>query len=77
MSLPRDTLLFSIVLMLWAVRIETSGYGSSATIAGAAIAVAVVGLAGSVVSSLRAAGPDAGVTTDAADDANANADSTE
>jgi putative effector of murein hydrolase len=65
MSLPRDILLFSIVLMVWAVRIETRGYESSGEVVVAALGFAVVGLAGSVVSSLRAAGPDAGATADA------------
>ena len=65
MSLSRDVLLFSIVLMVWAVRIETRGYGSSGEVVVAALGFAVVGLAGSVVSSLRAAGPDAGATADA------------
>ena len=49
MSLPRDTLLFSIVLMVWAVRIEARGYGSSGELVVAALGLAVVGLAGSVV----------------------------
>ena len=65
MSLPRDTLLFSVVLMLWAVRIETAGYEGSAAITGVALAVGLAGLVGSFVSSLRAAGSDAGATADA------------
>ena len=63
MSPPRDTLLFSIVLMVWAVRIEARGYGSFGELVVAALGLAVAGLAGSVVSSLRAAGP----TADAAE----------
>jgi hypothetical protein len=55
MSLSRDTLLFSIVLMLWAVRIETRGYGASGTVVLASLAVGVVGLAGSALSSLASA----------------------
>ncbi len=57
MSLPRDTLLFSIVLMLWAVEIEASGYGPSGSIVLTALAVGVIGLLGSVVTTLRATGP--------------------
>jgi len=60
MSLPRDTLLFSIVLMLWAVNIEASGYGQSGEIVLASLAVATVGRLGSVVAALRATGPAAG-----------------
>ncbi len=54
MSLSRDVLLFSIVLMLWAVQIEASGYGSSGDIVLAAFGVGVVGLIGSFLSSLYA-----------------------
>ena len=60
MSLPRDTLLFSTVLLLWAVQIEASGYGQSGTIVLAGLAVGVIGLLGSVVATLRATDPAAG-----------------
>ena len=52
MSLPRDTLLFSIVVMLWAVQIEASGYGSSDTVVLTSLAIGGIGLAGSFLSSL-------------------------
>jgi hypothetical protein len=65
MSLSRDVLLFSIVLMLWAVRIETAGYEGAAAITGAALAVAVVGLLGSAVSSLRSVSQPTGSDSDA------------
>lgn len=52
MSLPRDTLLFSIVVMLWAVQIEASGYGSSDTIVLISLLIGGIGLAGSFLSSL-------------------------
>ena len=55
MSLPRDVLLFSIVVMLWAVQIEASGYGSSDRIVVIALGGAAVGLLGSILSALRAA----------------------
>ena len=53
MSLPRDTLLFSIVVMLWAVRIEASGFGSSQSIVVTSLLIGAVGLAGSFLSSVR------------------------
>ena len=53
MSLPRDTLLFSIVVMLWAVQIEASGYGASDKIVLASLAIGVIGLSGSFLSSLH------------------------
>ena len=56
MSLPRDTLLFSIVVMLWAVRIEASGFGSSQSIVVASLLIGVIGLIGSFASSMRAIG---------------------
>jgi hypothetical protein len=55
MSLPRDVLLFSIVLMLWAVRIEARGYGSSGTIVLASLGLGLIGLAGSFALSVSAA----------------------
>jgi predicted cation transporter len=55
MSLPRDTLLFSIVVMLWAVQIEASGYGSSGGIVIASLIIGVLGLAGSIISSIISA----------------------
>ena len=54
MALSRDVLLFSIVLMLWAVQIEASGYGTSNTIVLISLAVGLFGLIGSFVSSLNA-----------------------
>ncbi len=54
MSLSRDVLLFSIVMMLWAVQIEASGYGSSDSIVLASLGIGVIGLIGSVFSSLNA-----------------------
>lgn len=54
MSLSRDVLLFSILLMLWAVQIETSGYGNPDGIILASLGVGLIGLAGSFVSSLTA-----------------------
>jgi hypothetical protein len=56
MSLPRDVLLFSIVLMLWAIQIEASGYGTSNKIVLASVVIGLVGLLGSFVASLNAAG---------------------
>lgn len=56
MSLSRDVLLFSIVLMLWAVRIETRGYGSSGTIVLASLGIGLLGLVGSVISSVGSTG---------------------
>ena len=53
MSLPRDTLLFSIVMMLWAVQIEASGYGSSDTIVLTSLVIGVIGLAGGFLSAMR------------------------
>lgn len=55
MSLSRDTLLFSIVVMLWAVQIEASGYGSSDLIVIASLIIGAIGLAGSFLSSLISA----------------------
>ncbi len=55
MSLSRDVLLFSIVLMLWAVQIEASGYGTSNTIVLTSLGVGVFGLIGSFFSSVNAA----------------------
>lgn len=52
MSLPRDTLLFSIVLMLWAVQVEASGYGTSGLMVLASLVVGLIGLVGSFLSSL-------------------------
>jgi|AntRauMinimDraft_3_1070383.scaffolds.fasta_scaffold00991_2 hypothetical protein len=53
MSLPRDILLFSIVVMLWAVQIEASSeYRSSDTIVLASLAIGLIGLTGSFLSSL-------------------------
>jgi uncharacterized membrane protein YcjF (UPF0283 family) len=54
MSLSRDVLLFSIVVMLWAVQIEASGYGTSDNIVLAALGIGLIGLVGSFVSSLNA-----------------------
>ncbi len=54
MSLSRDVLLFSIVLMLWAVQIEASGYGTSNNIVIASLGVGLIGLIGSFFSSLNA-----------------------
>ena len=59
MSLSRDTLLFSIVLMLWAVRIEASGYGRSQRIVIVALALALLGLVGSALSTLVGSSRDA------------------
>ena len=56
MSLSRDVLLFSIVVMVWSVQIEASGYGSADSIVLAALGIGVIGLVGSVASSLTAAG---------------------
>jgi len=64
MSLPRDALLFSIVLMLWAVRIEASGYGSSGGIVLTSLVVGVIGLVGSVLSSLRSVDRGAGADSE-------------
>jgi hypothetical protein len=50
MSLSSDVLLFSIVLMLWAVRVEARGYGDSGEIVLASLALGVAGLLGSFVS---------------------------
>lgn len=50
MSLSSDVLLFSIVLMLWAVRIETRGYGSSGVIVLASLGIGLLGLVGSFIS---------------------------
>ena len=58
MSLSRDVLLFSIVLMLWAVQIEASGYGTSNTIVLTSLAIGLFGLIGSFFSSLNAANSD-------------------
>lgn len=55
MSLSRDVLLFSVVVMVWSVQIEARGYGSSESIVLAALAIGVIGLVGSIVSSLYAA----------------------
>jgi hypothetical protein len=55
MSLPRDVLLFSIVLMLLAVRIEARGYGTSNDIVLASLGLGLIGLIGSFFSSLSAA----------------------
>ena len=55
MSLTRDLLLFSIVVMLWAVQIEASGYGSSDSIVLASLVIGGIGLAGSFLSSLSSA----------------------
>mgnify|MGYP006288345259 CR=1 len=55
MSLSRDALLFSIVLMLWAVRIEARGYGSSGKIVLASLGLGLLGVAGSFVVSLSSA----------------------
>lgn len=55
MSLTRDALLFSIVMMLWAVQIEASGYGSSDLMVFASLAIGGIGLAGSFLSSLSSA----------------------
>jgi hypothetical protein len=60
MSLPRDVLLFSIVLMLMAVQIEASGYGQSGSFVLASLALGLLGLAGSVVATVAGAGPNAG-----------------
>ena len=59
MSLSRDVLLFSIVLMLWAVRVEVRGYGDSGGIVLAALALGVAGLLGGVISAAIGAGPKA------------------
>ena len=56
MSLSRDALLFSIVLMLWAVRIEARGYGTSGTIVLASLGIGVLGLAGSLFSAVTSVG---------------------
>jgi hypothetical protein len=50
MSLSRDLLLFGVLLMLWAVRIEVRGYGSSGTAVFLALAAGTAGLLWSVVS---------------------------
>ena len=50
MSLSRDILLFSILLMLWAIRIETRGYGSSGKIVLASLGIGLIGLVGSFIS---------------------------
>jgi hypothetical protein len=55
MSLTRDILLFSIVVMLWSVQIEASGYGSSDSIVFTSLVIGVIGLAGSFLSSLSCA----------------------
>ena len=55
MSLSRDVLLFSIVLMLWAVQIEASGYGTSNSIVLASLGIGLFGLIGSFASSLSVA----------------------
>jgi len=70
MSLSRDALLFSIVLMLFALRIEIRGYGGSGWVVAVALGIAVVGLLGSARSTLRAADRSAetdDVATDAGD----------
>jgi hypothetical protein len=59
MSLSRDVLLFSIVLMLWAVRVEVRGYGDSGAIVLAALALGVAGLLGALISAAIGAGPNA------------------
>ncbi|GEM_PF-4285185 len=46
MSLTRDTLLFSILLMLWAVKIEVEGYGSSGWIVLIALALGTLAIIG-------------------------------
>ena len=68
MSPSRDVLPFSIVLMLWAVRIETAGHEGSAAITGAALAIGIVGLVGRFVSSLRAATGTTGSDSDSDSD---------
>jgi hypothetical protein len=60
MSLSRDVLLFSIVLMLWAVRVEVRGYGDSGGIVLAALVIGVVGLLGSFLSAAIRTDPTAG-----------------
>ncbi|WP_247010314.1 hypothetical protein [Halorientalis litorea] len=57
MSLSTDVLLFSVVLMLMAVQIEASGYGSGDPWVAAGLAVAVLGILGSLVSAARSAEP--------------------
>jgi hypothetical protein len=56
MSLSRDTLLFSIVLMLMAVQIEASGYGESGLFVLASLALGTLALLGSLVSTVASAG---------------------
>jgi disulfide bond formation protein DsbB len=56
MSLSRDALLFSIVLMLLAVRIEARGYGSSGEIVLASLGIGLIGIVGSFVSSVASMG---------------------
>lgn len=58
MSLSRDVLLFSIVLMLWAVQIEANGYGISGAIVFTSLGLGLFGLIGSFISSLNAVSPD-------------------
>lgn len=53
MSLSRDVLLFSVVLMLWAVQIEASGYGTSDNIVLASLGIGLIGLIGGFFSSLN------------------------
>jgi hypothetical protein len=60
MSLPRDVLLFSIVLMLMAVQIEASGYGQSGSFVLASLALGLLGLVGSLATTVAGAGPSAG-----------------
>lgn len=58
MSLSRDVLLFSIVLMLWAVQIESSGYGTSNNIVITSLGIGLIGLIGGFFSSLNALSQD-------------------
>lgn len=53
MALSTDTLLFSIVLMLMAVQIEASGYGSSGLWVLLGLTTGGFGLLGSFVSALQ------------------------
>ena len=55
MSLTRDILLFSIVVMLWAVHVEASGYGSSDSMVFSSLVIGGIGLAGRFLSSLSSA----------------------
>lgn len=64
MSLSRDALLFSIVLMLFAVREAVRGYSMAGGIVLVSLLIGVVALAGSAISSLLAVskGDDAGTS---------------